>query len=153
MAREIAEGTNNLFKLVRDHGVTGVAGRLIDLIKCPQQLYRAVEVTAGECDTHTHTHIHCHVKPIPRRGKSRVAHITSKRTRDQRRVHIVLQVGLACVCVCVSAGNSMFHVVVDSDDVALRCTRLLQQHKAGRVTFMPLNTLHLQQASVTDHRL
>lgn len=36
----------------------------------------------------------------------------------------------------------MFHFVVETDKVALQCTKLLQQHKAGRVTFMPLNTLN-----------
>eukprot|EP00967_Tisochrysis_lutea_P072071 scaffold95956_cov20-Tisochrysis_lutea.AAC.2 len=33
----------------------------------------------------------------------------------------------------VCAGNQLFHVVVDSADVALRCTELLQRAKAGRL--------------------
>lgn len=43
---------------------------------------------------------------------------------------------------CHHPGNSLFHVVVDSADVALKCTELLQRAKAGRITFMPLDTLH-----------
>ena len=38
-------------------------------------------------------------------------------------------------------GNSLFHVVVETDDVALRCTELLNRGRLGRVTFMPLNQL------------
>ena len=39
----------------------------------------------------------------------------------------------------VSAGNQLFHVVVDTDEVATRITGLLAAEKAGRVTFVPLN--------------
>ncbi|KAL6760778.1 RecF/RecN/SMC [Haematococcus lacustris] len=85
MARDISRGVVGLVRLVNDHAVPGVHGRLIDLIQVPSQLNLAVEVTAG---------------------------------------------------------NSLFHVVVESDDVALRCSELLRRHKAGRVTFMPLNTLN-----------
>ncbi|KAL8144070.1 hypothetical protein V2J09_017102 [Rumex salicifolius] len=39
----------------------------------------------------------------------------------------------------VTAGNSLFHVVVDSDDTATRIIRDLNARKGGRVTFIPLN--------------
>ncbi|KAL9266604.1 Structural maintenance of chromosomes protein 3-like protein [Drosera capensis] len=39
----------------------------------------------------------------------------------------------------VTAGNSLFHVVVDSDDTATRIIRQLNSSKGGRVTFIPLN--------------
>ena len=39
------------------------------------------------------------------------------------------------------AGNSLFHVVVENDDVARLVLRELIEQKAGRVTFMPLNRL------------
>jgi chromosome segregation ATPase len=39
-------------------------------------------------------------------------------------------------------GNQLFNVVVENDDVALRCTELLNRGKLGRVTFMPLNRLN-----------
>lgn len=42
----------------------------------------------------------------------------------------------------VSAGNQLFHVVVDDDDVATRITALLTAEKAGRVTFIPLNRIN-----------
>lgn len=41
----------------------------------------------------------------------------------------------------VTAGQSLFHYVVDSDDTATQVLEILQQEKAGRVTFMPLNRL------------
>ena len=84
IARDISRGLQGLDKVIQEHNVMGVHGRLIDLIDCPPQISTAVEVTAG---------------------------------------------------------NSLFHIVVESDDVALRCSELLNRGKLGRVTFMPLNTL------------
>ncbi|KAL4736928.1 chromosome segregation protein sudA [Aspergillus similis] len=41
----------------------------------------------------------------------------------------------------VTAGQSLFHYVVDTDDTATKVLEILQHEKAGRVTFMPLNRL------------
>jgi structural maintenance of chromosome 3 (chondroitin sulfate proteoglycan 6) len=41
----------------------------------------------------------------------------------------------------VTAGNSLFHYVVDNDDTATRIMDILNKERAGRVTFMPLNRL------------
>jgi len=41
----------------------------------------------------------------------------------------------------VAAGNQLFQVVVDNDDVAAKLLTELQRANAGRVTFMPLNRL------------
>lgn len=41
----------------------------------------------------------------------------------------------------VVANNSLFHVVVEDDEVALRLTAELNRGKCGRVSFMPLNRL------------
>ncbi|KKA22661.1 Chromosome segregation protein SudA [Rasamsonia emersonii CBS 393.64] len=41
----------------------------------------------------------------------------------------------------VTAGQSLFHYVVDTDDTATKVLEVLQKEKAGRVTFMPLNRL------------
>ncbi|KAL3463927.1 RecF/RecN/SMC [Aspergillus heterothallicus] len=41
----------------------------------------------------------------------------------------------------VTAGQSLFHYVVDTDDTATKVLEILQSEKAGRVTFMPLNRL------------
>ncbi|KAF9428267.1 Structural maintenance of chromosomes protein 3 [Podila epigama] len=46
------------------------------------------------------------------------------------------------VAVNVTAGASLFHVVVDSDSTATRVLEALNKEKAGRVTFMPLNRLN-----------
>lgn len=55
------------------------------------------------------------------------------------------------VCpVQVSAGNQLFHVVVDDDDVATRITALLTAEKAGRVTFIPLNRINPQPVQYPD---
>ena len=41
----------------------------------------------------------------------------------------------------VTAGNSLFHYVVDNDETATKVLEILQKERAGRVTFMPLNRL------------
>ncbi|KAF4562602.1 Structural maintenance of chromosomes protein 3 [Pleurotus pulmonarius] len=41
----------------------------------------------------------------------------------------------------LTAGNSLFHVVVDSDDTASKVLDVMLKEKTGRVTFMPLNRL------------
>jgi len=41
----------------------------------------------------------------------------------------------------VTAGTSLFHYVVDNEDIANRIIDILQTQKGGRVTFMPLNRL------------
>ena len=41
----------------------------------------------------------------------------------------------------VAGGNSVFNVIVDTDDTAAKLMHLLERKKLGRVTFMPLNKL------------
>ncbi|KAI9926394.1 hypothetical protein ASPWEDRAFT_119813 [Aspergillus wentii DTO 134E9] len=41
----------------------------------------------------------------------------------------------------VTAGQSLFHYIVDTDETATKVLEILQSEKAGRVTFMPLNRL------------
>lgn len=41
----------------------------------------------------------------------------------------------------VTAGNSLFHVVVETDEVASRIIHHLNQEKGGRISFMPLNRI------------
>ena len=55
-----------------------------------------------------------------------------------------------CCLAQVSAGNQLFHVVVDNDDVATRITALLTAEKAGRVTFIPLNRINPQPVQYPD---
>ncbi|SNX83976.1 probable SMC3 - required for structural maintenance of chromosomes [Melanopsichium pennsylvanicum] len=42
----------------------------------------------------------------------------------------------------VTAGASLFHVVVDTDETASKLLEVMNRDKSGRVTFMPLNRLH-----------
>lgn len=46
------------------------------------------------------------------------------------------------IAVETTAGNSLFHVVVDTDDTASKVLDIMLREKTGRVTFMPLNRLH-----------
>jgi structural maintenance of chromosome 3 (chondroitin sulfate proteoglycan 6) len=43
----------------------------------------------------------------------------------------------------VTAGNQLFNVVVDTDVTASKLYALLSQHKAGRVTCLPINRLNV----------
>ncbi|KLJ11542.1 chromosome segregation protein sudA [Blastomyces silverae] len=48
----------------------------------------------------------------------------------------------------VTAGQSLFHYVVDTDETATKVMEILQKEKLGRVTFMPLNRLKPKPANV-----
>ena len=48
----------------------------------------------------------------------------------------------------VTAGMSLFHYVVDTDETADQLIKILQQEKGGRVTFMPLNRLSPKAANI-----
>ena len=57
------------------------------------------------------------------------------------------QVSLCSAC---SAGNSLFNVVVETDDVATQLSAIMNREKSGRVTFMPLNRLNPERVSMPD---
>lgn len=48
----------------------------------------------------------------------------------------------------VTAGQSLFHYVVDTDETATQVLEILQREKGGRVTFMPLNRLKPKAANI-----
>lgn len=50
----------------------------------------------------------------------------------------------------IVGGNSLFHVVVDTDETALIIMKELLRVKGGRATFMPLNRIHLPPVSFPD---
>ena len=43
------------------------------------------------------------------------------------------------------AGNSLFHIIVEDDQIATRLTELLIREKSGRATFIPLNRLSVER--------
>ncbi|KAG8976622.1 Structural maintenance of chromosomes protein 3 [Tulasnella sp. 425] len=46
----------------------------------------------------------------------------------------------------VTAGNSLFHVVVDTDATATQIVNAMNREKTGRLTFIPLNRIHPKPA-------
>ncbi|KAI4180353.1 MAG: hypothetical protein L6R41_007283 [Letrouitia leprolyta] len=48
----------------------------------------------------------------------------------------------------VTAGQSLFHVVVDNDDTATKVIEILQRERSGRITFIPLNRLRPKTGNV-----
>lgn len=54
------------------------------------------------------------------------------------------------VAVNVTAGSSLFHVVVDTEHTATRVLEALNKEKVGRVTFMPLNRLNPKPATYPE---
>ncbi|KAK9372239.1 RecF/RecN/SMC [Lipomyces chichibuensis] len=55
------------------------------------------------------------------------------------------------VAVEVTAGNSLFHVVVDNDTTATTIMEVLNRERSGRVTFMPLNRLKPKTVNYPDN--
>ncbi|KAL1743691.1 RecF/RecN/SMC [Schizophyllum fasciatum] len=54
------------------------------------------------------------------------------------------------IAVETTAGNSLFHVVVDTDETASRVLDVMLREKTGRVTFMPLNRLNPNVPTMPD---
>ena len=52
----------------------------------------------------------------------------------------------------VAAGNSLFHVIVDTDATAAELMRALESRGAGRLTFLPLNQLRVPAQTYPDSR-
>ena len=48
----------------------------------------------------------------------------------------------------VTAGQSLFHCVVDNDDTATKVIDILNKEKAGRLTFVPLNRVRSKKVNV-----
>ncbi|KAI3700289.1 hypothetical protein L2E82_44911 [Cichorium intybus] len=79
---DIRRGISCVRRICREYNISGVFGSIIELLECDENLFTAVEVTAG---------------------------------------------------------NSLFHVVVETDDISTQVIRHLNAEKGGRVTFIPLN--------------
>jgi structural maintenance of chromosome 3 (chondroitin sulfate proteoglycan 6) len=52
----------------------------------------------------------------------------------------------------VAAQNALFHVIVDSDATAARLMKRLETERLGRVTFLPLNQLHVPSVTYPESR-
>lgn len=52
----------------------------------------------------------------------------------------------------LTAGNSLFHVVVDTDATAQKVLDIMLREKNGRVTFMPLNRLKPKQPTIPPNQ-
>merc|ERR1719362_683921 len=50
----------------------------------------------------------------------------------------------------VAAQNSLFHVIVDTDTTAAQLVKRLEHDKLGRVTFLPLNQLQVEDIVYPD---
>ncbi|MCJ1427549.1 Structural maintenance of chromosomes protein 3, partial [Sticta canariensis] len=52
----------------------------------------------------------------------------------------------------VTAGNSLFHYVVDNDETATKVIEILQKERSGRITFIPLNRVKPKIGNVPNAR-
>ncbi|AQK89008.1 Structural maintenance of chromosomes protein 3 [Zea mays] len=87
---DIRRGLNSVSRIIKDHGITGVFGPVLELVDCEEKFFTAVEVTAA---------------------------------------------------------NSLFHVVVENDDISTKIIQILTREKGGRVTFIPLNRVKVPDLS------
>ncbi|CAL5049378.1 unnamed protein product [Urochloa decumbens] len=90
MPRDIRRGLDAVSRTIKERGITGVIGPVLELVDCKEDFYTAVEVTAA---------------------------------------------------------NSLFHVVVENDDISTRIIEVLTDQKDGRVTFIPLNRVKVRDLS------
>ncbi|XP_071736220.1 structural maintenance of chromosomes protein 3-like [Rutidosis leptorrhynchoides] len=88
--RDIRRGISCVRRICREYNISGVYGSVIELLECDENLFTAVEVTAG---------------------------------------------------------NSLFHVVVENDEISTQVIRHLNVEKGGRVTFIPLNRVKAPNVS------
>lgn len=91
-------------------------GSIIELLECDENLFTAVEVTAGNRFVHSLFNIHLWICLLCNKP------------------------GLRFLC-------SLFHVVVETDEISTQVIRHLNAEKGGRVTFIPLNRVKAPHVS------
>lgn len=100
----------------------GVCGPVIELLECDERFFTAVEVTAGNryiCTLPFMEFVLQKLCSVCLKAKSFTCY--------------------QCYELTSFVMNSLFHVVVDSDETATTIIRHLTALKGGRVTFIPLN--------------
>ena len=50
----------------------------------------------------------------------------------------------------MAAGNALFHIIVDTDETAALLMTELEKRKSGRLTFLPLNRLRVENIQYPD---
>jgi len=93
MPRDLRRGMAAVQRIVKEHGIEGVHGPLIELMETDERFHSAIEA---------------------------------------------------------SAGNQLFHIVVDHDDIGSRIIEYLNKEKGGRVTFLPLNRMTAPNVTYPD---
>jgi chromosome segregation ATPase len=49
----IRRGLNSVSRIIKDHGIAGVLGPILELVDCDEKIFTAVEVTAAiRCEPH-----------------------------------------------------------------------------------------------------
>lgn len=109
--QDIRRGLNSVNRIIKDHSIRGVFGPILELIECDPKFFTAVEVTAGN-----------RCKFLKLVWRYLLAWLPSLWTFP-----------------LVFLLFSLFHVVVESDDISTKIIRYLTAEKGGRVTFIPLN--------------
>lgn len=113
MDRDTANGLRAAREIAEELALDGYFGPLYELFEVDDRYKTAVEVTAGT---------------------------RSAFSRNQR-PDLVLTV--LTFCSPASRLNSLFQIVVDTDDTATKILDRMVRDKSGRVTFMPLNRLRV----------
>ena len=55
------------------------------------------------------------------------------------------------IAVETAAANSLFHIIVDTDETAARLMKILDDKKLGRLTFLPLNRLRIETVQFPEN--
>lgn len=113
MDRDTASGLRAAREIAEELALDGYFGPLYELFEVDDRYKTAVEVTAG----------------------------TRSVLFEVLGPDLVLPV--LTVCLPASRANSLFQIVVDTDDTATKILDRMVRDKSGRVTFMPLNRLRV----------
>jgi len=134
LSQDISRGLEFVRTYVTEHKIRGVHGPLIELFECDQKFRKCVETTAGN----RYVCIVCmpvcmFVLYFRSIYFSAECVCGGEKEEEDAHVHSVLRV-CAWTAVC-----RLFHVVVDTDDVAAQLISQLNRHRAGRTSPMILS--------------
>lgn len=120
MSQDVRRGLNTIRRICSEYRINGVFGPLVELVDCDEKFFTAVEVTAGN------------------RYAGNLLIFTSHLQLSYCPLWLYsFPYNLLLSSLCYT--TSLFHVVVENDEISTKIIRHLNSLKGGRVTFIPLN--------------
>lgn len=122
LSQDVRRGLSSIRRICSDYKINGVFGPIVELVDCDEKFFTAVEVTAGN------------------RYAGNLLMLISQ-------LHFWLYFLTYDLLVICCSTSSLFHVVVENDEISTKIIRHLNSLKGGRVTFIPLNRVKAPQVN------